>query len=49
MLKALTFGIQTIHHTTDKPQLILKAKVYEVGVDKDSVWWDEGRVMRKEK
>lgn len=49
MPKALTFGIQTIHHTTDKLQLILKAKVYEVGVDKDSVWWDEGRVMRKEK
>ena len=49
MPKALTFGIQTIHHTTDKLQLILKAKVYEVGVDKDSVWWDEGRVMGKEK
>jgi len=49
MPKALTFGIQTVHHTTDKLQFILKAKIYEVGVDKDSVWWDKGRVMRKEK
>lgn len=49
MPKALTFGIQTVHHTIDKLQFILKAEVYEVGVDKDSVWWDKGRVMRKEK
>jgi len=45
MPKALTFGIQTVHHTTDKLQLILKAKVDEVGVDKNPVWWNKGRVM----
>lgn len=43
-----TFCEQTIHHSTDKFQLVLQAKVDEVGIDKDSVWRYEGCVVCKE-
>jgi hypothetical protein len=49
MLETPTFGIQAVHHTTNELQLVLKAKVDEVGIDKNSVWWNKGRIMGKEK
>ena len=44
----LTFGVQAVHHAADELQLVLKAKVYEVGVDEDPVGWNEGGVVLQE-
>jgi hypothetical protein len=44
-----TLGIQAVHHTTDELQLILEAKVDEVGINKNSVGWNKGRVVSEEK
>jgi len=41
------FGIEAIHHAADKFQLILKAEIDEVGVDKHAVRWHEFGVVRK--
>jgi hypothetical protein len=49
MVKAPTFGIQAIHHATNKLQLVLKAEIDKIGVDKDSVRWNKGRVVVEEK
>jgi len=44
-----TLGIQAVHHTANKLQLVLKAEVDKIGVDKDSVRRDKGCVVREEK
>lgn len=47
--ETLTFGIQAVHHTTNKLQLILKAEVDEVGIDQNSIWRNKSRIMSEEK
>lgn len=42
-----TFCEKTVHHSTDKFQLVLQAKVNEVGINEDSVWRYEGSVVCK--
>jgi hypothetical protein len=40
-----TFSIKAIHHSAYELQLILKAEVDKIGVDKHTVWWDKCSVM----
>jgi hypothetical protein len=48
-LKAPTFSIQAVHHAANKLQLVLKAEIDKIGVDKDSVRRNKGRVVVEEK
>lgn len=42
-----TFGIKAIHHATNKLQLVLKAKVDEIGVDEHTIWRYKLRIVRE--
>jgi hypothetical protein len=48
MAEAPTLGIQAIHHAANKLQLVLKAEVDKISVDKDSVRWNKGCVVSEE-
>jgi len=43
-----TFRIQTVHHSADQLQLVLQTKINEIGVNENTVRWDEGRVVCQE-
>lgn len=35
----LTFGIKAIHHRLNNVEFGLDGKIYEVGINKNVVWW----------
>lgn len=46
--RAVTFGVETVHHAAHELELVLQTEVDEVGVDEDAVWRDEGGVVCEE-
>jgi hypothetical protein len=43
-----TLGIQAVHHTADKFQLILKGEIDKISVDKNPVRRNKGGVVGEE-
>lgn len=44
----LTFCIETVHHTANEFQLVLKAEIDKIGINEDTIRWHEGGVVCEE-